>query len=65
MSGVNRDALVGHQPGQHTSTNMLCLRGLAIYILWSACRTASYLQHLTASFDSFVGTWGSPARLSE
>jgi hypothetical protein len=34
---------------------MLCLRGLAIYMLWSACCTASRLRHLTASFDSFVG----------
>ncbi len=33
---------------------MLCLRLPAIYILWSVCRDASRLQHLTASFDSFV-----------
>jgi hypothetical protein len=38
------------------STNMLCLRRPAIYTLWSVCRDASSLRHLTASFDSFAGT---------
>ena len=28
MSGVNRDALVGLQPGQHTGANLLCKFGL-------------------------------------
>jgi hypothetical protein len=39
---------------------MLCLRRSAIYMLWSVCRAASRLRHLTASltasFDSFGGT---------
>jgi hypothetical protein len=27
LSGVNRDGAVGRQPGQHTSTNILCKFG--------------------------------------
>ena len=34
---------------------MLCLRRPTIYMSWSVCRNASDSQHLTASFDSFVG----------
>jgi hypothetical protein len=34
-------------------TNMLCLRRPTIFMLWSVCRDASELRHLTASFDSF------------
>jgi hypothetical protein len=48
------------------STNMLCLRRPTIYMLWSVYRDASYLRHLTASFDSFgnySGTLGVGARL--
>jgi hypothetical protein len=34
---------------------MLCLRRPAIYMLWSVCRGASHLRHLTASSDSVAG----------
>jgi len=37
---------------------------LTIYMLWSVCRSASHLRHLTASFDSFVGQREWPARRS-
>jgi hypothetical protein len=54
---INRTRIATHQPKVYTSTNMLCLGRPTIYMLWSACRIASHLQHLTASFDSYRIRW--------
>ena len=51
---INRSSSATPQPKVDTSTNMLCLRPPPTYMLWSVCRSASHLRHLTASFDSFA-----------
>ena len=59
-AGRNLEWRIGtkRSPISINPTNMWSLRPLAIYMLWSVCRIASHSQHLTASFDSFVGLQG-------
>jgi hypothetical protein len=57
VSSINRSSYVKHQPKVDTSTNMLCpYQPTTPVCLWSVCRAASHLRHLTASFDGFAGT---------